>query len=146
MSIKVNVKLNDGASVPEYATSGAAAVDLRANVNESVTISPGERRLIPTGLSMSIPEGYVGIVAARSGLACKKGIALSNGIGVIDSDYRGEIGVSLHNTSSEPFTVEKGERIAQMMFMPVCAACFCVCESLDETQRGEGGFGSTGKK
>ena len=146
MSIKVNVKLNDGASVPEYATSGAAAVDLRANVNESVTIAPGERRLIPTGLSMSIPEGYVGIVAARSGLACKKGIALSNGIGVIDSDYRGEIGVSLHNTSSEPFTVEKGERIAQMMFMPVCAACFCVCESLDETQRGEGGFGSTGKK
>ena len=146
MSIKVNVKLNDGASVPEYATSGAAAVDLRANVNESVTIAPGERRLIPTGLSMSIPEGYVGIVAARSGLACKKGIALSNGIGVIDSDYRGEIGISLHNTSSEPFTVEKGERIAQMMFMPVCAACFCVCESLDETQRGEGGFGSTGKK
>ena len=146
MSIKVNVKLSDGASVPEYATSGAAAVDLRANVNESVTIAPGERRLIPTGLSMSIPEGYVGIVAARSGLACKKGIALSNGIGVIDSDYRGEIGVSLHNTSSEPFTVEKGERIAQMMFMPVCAACFCVCESLDETQRGEGGFGSTGKK
>ena len=146
MSIKVNVKLSDGASVPEYATSGAAAVDLRANVNESVTIAPGERRLIPTGLSMSIPEGYVGIVAARSGLACKKGVALSNGIGVIDSDYRGEIGVSLHNTSSEPFTVEKGERIAQMMFMPVCAACFCVCESLDETQRGEGGFGSTGKK
>ena len=145
MSTKINIKLTDGAAVPEYATSGAAAVDLRANVKESTVIAPGERKLIPTGLSMSIPEGLVGIIAARSGLACKKGIALSNGIGVIDSDYRGEIGVSLFNTSKEPFTVEKGERIAQMMFTPVCKAEFCVCDSLDETERGEGGFGSTGK-
>jgi len=145
MSTEIKIKLSDGASVPEYATGGSAAVDLRANNKENVTIAPGERALIPTGLSMSIPEGYVGIIAARSGLACKKGIALSNGIGVIDSDYRGEIGVSLHNTSGIPFTVERGERIAQMMFIPVAQASFSVCEELDVTERGEGGFGSTGK-
>lgn len=146
MSAEVKIKLSEGASVPEYATSGSAAVDLRANVSESITIKAGERALIPTGLSMSIPEGMVGIIAARSGLACKKGIALSNGIGVIDSDYRGEIGVSLHNTSSADFTVECGERIAQMMFIPFEKAIFTVCEELDSTERGEGGFGSTGKK
>lgn len=146
MSTEINIKLSNGASVPEYATSGSAAVDLRANNKESITITPGERALIPTGLSMSIPEGYVGIIAARSGLACKRGICLSNGIGVIDSDYRGEIGVSLHNTSGESFTVECGERIAQMMFLPVTQAVFTVCTELDETARGEGGFGSTGKK
>jgi len=146
MSTEIKIKLSNGASVPEYATSGSAAVDLRANNKESITITPGERALIPTGLSMSIPEGYVGIIAARSGLACKRGICLSNGIGVIDSDYRGEIGVSLHNTSGESFTVERGERIAQMMFLPVTQAAFTVCTELDETERGEGGFGSTGKK
>ena len=133
-------------SVPEYATKGAAAVDLRATLKEPVIIPAGERALIPTGLSMSIPEGVVGIIAARSGLACKKGITLSNGIGVIDSDYRGEIGVSLHNTSKEDFTVENGERIAQMMFMPVNQVFFTVCTELDSTERGAGGFGSTGKK
>lgn len=131
-------------SAPAYATEGAAAVDLRAAVDMPVTIAPGERALIPTGLAVAIPQGYVGIVAARSGLACKKGIALSNGIGVIDSDYRGEIGVSLHNTSSVPFTVERGERIAQMMFMPVATVSFLPAEELEETARGEGGFGSTG--
>ena len=146
MSLEIKIKLTNGATLPEYATDGSAAVDLRANVEGSVIIPPSQRALIPTGLSVSIPEGYVGIIAARSGLACKKGIALSNGIGVIDSDYRGEIGVSLHNTSAEPFTVERGERIAQMMFMPVAKASFTVCDSLDETVRGEGGFGSTGKK
>ncbi len=129
---------------PAYATDGAAAVDLRAAVDTPVVIAPGERAQIPTGLAMAIPQGYVGIVAARSGLACKKGIALSNGIGVIDSDYRGEIGVSLHNTSSVPFTVERGERIAQMMFLPVATVSFLPCKELEETARGEGGFGSTG--
>lgn len=140
----IKIKLTKNASVPEYATSGAAAVDLRAANEEDITIAPGERKLIPTGLAMSIPQGIVGIIAARSGLACKKGIALSNSIGVIDSDYRGEIGVSLFNTSSEPFTVSTGDRIAQMMFIPVAKASFTVCDSLDETDRGEGGFGSTG--
>lgn len=140
----IKIKLTKNASVPEYATSGAAAVDLRAANEEDITIAPSERKLIPTGLAMSIPQGIVGIIAARSGLACKKGIALSNSIGVIDSDYRGEIGVSLFNTSSEPFTVSFGDRIAQMMFIPVAKASFTVCDSLDETDRGEGGFGSTG--
>ena len=146
MAQEIKIKLAIGASAPEYATKGAAAVDLRATLKEPLTIPAGERALIPTGLSMSIPEGLVGIIAARSGLACKKGICLSNGIGVIDSDYRGEIGVSLFNTSKQNFTVENGERIAQMMFMPVNQVFFTVCTKLDETERGEGGFGSTGKK
>ena len=142
--MEIKIKLTRDMTPPAYATEGAAAVDLRAAVDTPVTIAPGERAQIPTGLAMAIPQGYVGIVAARSGLACKKGIALSNGIGVIDSDYRGEIGVSLHNTSSVPFTVERGERIAQMMFLPVAAVSFLPCEELEETARGEGGFGSTG--
>lgn len=142
--MEIKIKLTRNMTPPAYATDGAAAVDLRAAVDEPVTIAPGERAQIPTGLAMAIPQGYVGIVAARSGLACKKGIALSNGIGVIDSDYRGEIGVSLHNTSSVPFTVERGERIAQMMFLPVATVSFLPCEELEETARGEGGFGSTG--
>ena len=142
--MEIKIKLTRDMSAPAYATEGAAAVDLRAAVDMPVTIAPGERALIPTGLAVAIPQGYVGIVAARSGLACKKGIALSNGIGVIDSDYRGEIGVSLHNTSSVPFTVERGERIAQMMFMPVATVSFLPAEELEETARGEGGFGSTG--
>lgn len=142
--MEIKIKLTRDMTPPAYATDGAAAVDLRAAVDTPVTIAPGERAQIPTGLAMAIPQGYVGIVAARSGLACKKGIALSNGIGVIDSDYRGEIGVSLHNTSSVPFTVERGERIAQMMFLPVATVSFLPCEELEETARGEGGFGSTG--
>ncbi len=146
MDQNIKIKLSRGVTVPEYATKGAAAVDLRANNDDPITIAPGERALIPTGLAMSIPEGCVGIIAARSGLACKKGIALSNGIGVIDSDYRGEIGVSLHNTSAIPFTVESGERIAQMMFINVERAIFSVVDDLDETDRGTGGFGSTGTK
>ena len=142
--MEIKIKLTRDMTPPAYATEGAAAVDLRAAVDEPVVIAPGERAQIPTGLAMAIPQGYVGIVAARSGLACKKGIALSNGIGVIDSDYRGEIGVSLHNTSSVPFTVERGERIAQMMFLPVETVSFLLCKELEETARGEGGFGSTG--
>lgn len=141
---EIKIKLTRNASAPEYATSGAAAVDLRAANEDTITIAPGERMLIPTGIAMSIPQGLVGIIAARSGIACKKGITLSNSIGVIDSDYRGEIGVSLFNTSNEPFSVSFGDRIAQMMFIPVAKAAFTLCDSLDETERGEGGFGSTG--
>jgi dUTP pyrophosphatase len=135
--------------MPAYATDGSAAIDLRAAIDEgtTVTIAPGERAMIPTGLAIS-PESsdVVAIVAARSGLAVKKGICLANGIGVIDSDYRGEICVGLFNTSAEPFVVNRGDRIAQMMFMPVLAANLVQCESLDETARGAGGFGSTGVK
>ena len=146
MNINVRIKCTKGAKVPEYATEGAAAVDLRAALEGgSVVIEPGKRALIPTGLFIE-PEDRdtVAVIAARSGLACKKGICLSNGIGVIDSDYRGEICVSLFNTSEEPFTVCDGDRIAQLMFMPVCHAAFIEAETLGDTDRGAGGFGSTG--
>ena len=143
---EIKIKLTRGADIPKYATNGSAAVDLCAMVDSPITLAPGERTLIPTGIALSIPQGYVGIVAARSGLACKKGICLSNGIGVIDSDYRGEISVGLFNSSKESFTVERGERIAQRMLMPVESAVFLPADSLDETERGEGGFGSTGTR
>ena len=147
--IVVKLKLMRGMTPPEYATDGSAAVDLRAALDEgeSITLRPGERKMIPTGLAIS-PEtrGVVAIVAARSGLGVKKGVSLSNGIGVIDSDYRGEIGVGLINHGDEDFTVVRGDRIAQMFFMPVLHANFVVSESLDETERGAGGFGHTGVK
>ena len=149
MKLNVNLKLSRGMTAPEYATPGSAAVDLRAALEEDevVTIVPGARALIPTGLSIS-PESsdYVAVIAARSGLGIKKGVSLSNGIGVIDSDYRGEICVGLINHGEEPFEVRRGDRIAQMMFMPVVSAAFTVVDSLDETERGAGGFGHTGIK
>ena len=149
MDIKVHLLLSRGMEMPAYATEGSAAVDLRAAVeeNEPVTIAPGERALIPTGIAIA-PEtrDVVAIVAARSGLAIKKGICLSNGIGVIDADYRGEICVGLFNTSNEPFVVNRGDRIAQMMFLPVFAAKLVEASTLDATERGAGGFGSTGVK
>ena len=136
-------------SAPEYATDGSAAVDLRAALDEGevVTIAPGERALIPTGLAIS-PESsdVVGIIAGRSGLGVKKGVTLSNCIGVIDSDYRGEICVGLINHGSEPFDIHRGDRIAQMMFMPVLHASFLETDTLDQTDRGAGGFGHTGVK
>ena len=147
MDINVKIKLTRGMKLPEYATEGSAAVDLRAALEgESVTIQPGQRVGIPTGVAIS-PEtrGVVAIVAARSGLACKHGIALANSIGVIDSDYRGEITVCLHNKSDAPYTVADGDRIAQLMFVPVFAAKLIEADELDETERGAGGFGSTGK-
>ena len=147
--IVVKLKLTRGMNPPEYATDGSAAVDLRAALEEgeTVVIRPGERCLIPTGLAIS-PEtrGVVAIVAARSGLGIKKGVSLSNGIGVIDSDYRGEIGVGLINHGDEDFVVTRGDRIAQLFFLPVLHANFLVAETLDETERGEGGFGHTGVK
>ena len=146
MNINVKIKLTRGAACPEYATDGSAALDLRAMIDEPCTLAPGERRTFTTGIAIS-PEtqGVVAIVAARSGLGIKHGISLSNGIGVIDSDYRGEICVGLINTSSVPYTVAPGDRIAQLMFVPVFAASFAVTDELDNTARGAGGFGSTGK-
>lgn len=146
----VNVKikiLREGVQVPEYATPGSAAIDLRSAADEDVTVEPGMRALIPTGIAIA-PEtlGVVAILAARSGLSVKHGLCLANGIGVIDSDYRGEICVGLLNTSDTPYTVVRGERIAQLMFIPVLQASLIISDELDETQRGEGGFGSTGKK
>ena len=149
MNLNVNIKITRGMTAPEYATEGSAAVDLRAAIeeNETVTIAPGERRLIPTGLSIS-PEtsDVVAVIAGRSGLGVKKGVTLANSIGVIDSDYRGEIQVCLINRGEEPFEVRRGDRIAQMMFLPVLHASFLPVDELDETARGAGGFGHTGVK
>ena len=149
MTTNVKVLLSRGMSMPAYATDGSAAVDLRAAIeeNEPVTIAPGGRAMIPTGLAISLENAnVVAVLAARSGLAIKSGINLANGIGVIDSDYRGEISVGLYNASDVPFTVHRGDRIAQLMFLPVYAANLIEAEALDETARGEGGFGSTGVK
>ena len=147
MELNVKLKITRGMPVPTYATDGSAAVDLRAALDEGETlvIEPGKRCRIPTGLAMA-PEttGVVAIVAARSGLGVKHGITMANGIGVIDADYRGEISVCLINTGDEPFSVSRGDRVAQMFFVPVYHASFLVCDELDETARGEGGFGSTG--
>lgn len=137
-------RLSPNASLPRYATPGAAGMDLCACLTESVTLAPGERALIPTGLAVSIPRGYVGLVFARSGLAVKQGIALSNGVGVIDWDYRGEVKVGLVNQGQETFTVEHGTRIAQMVVLPVEQMALREVAELDDTDRGAGGFGSTG--
>lgn len=149
MNIHVKIKLTRGMDAPEYATTGSAAVDLRAALDEGeeYVLNPGEKTLIPTGLAIS-PESsdVVAIIAGRSGLGVKHGITLSNGIGVIDSDYRGEIQVGLINHGDKPFPIHRGDRIAQMMFLPVCHADFTVCTELDETERGAGGFGHTGVK
>ena len=149
MELNVKIKLTRGMSTPEYATDGSAAVDLRAALDEgeTVVIQPGARALIPTGLSIS-PEtsDVVAVIAGRSGLGVKKGVTLANSIGVIDSDYRGEIQVCLINRGEEPFEVQRGDRIAQMMFLPVMTARFLPVAELDETERGTGGFGHTGVK
>lgn len=149
MKLNVNIKLTRGMDAPEYASETAAAVDLRAALeeNEVITIAPGERAKIPTGVAIS-PEraDVVAILAGRSGHGLKNGVTLANSIGVIDSDYRGEISVVLINHGAEPFEVKRGDRIAQMMFVPVYTANFVPVDELDETERGAGGFGHTGVK
>lgn len=141
-------KLNDSARVPVYATDEAAACDLCACIGEDCVIGAGEIKMIPTGLAIQCGEcaeyNTVILVFARSGLASKHGIALANGVGVIDTDYRGEIKVPLINQSSVPFTIHDGDRIAQMMFVPVMRAEFSLTDELDDTERGKSGFGSTG--
>ena len=130
---------------PFYATQGSAGMDLSACIDEPVTIKKGEIKIIPTGIAISLPSNeYVAYVYARSGLACKKGITLANCVGVIDSDYRGEIKCALINLGSEDFTVNFGDRIAQLVIASVAIADIVECEDLDETTRGSGGFGSTG--
>ncbi len=137
-------KLDERAQMPTYGSQYAAGVDLRALCDEPIIIMPCETKLIHTGLAMAIPEGIVGLIFARSGLASKRGLAPSNKVGVVDSDYRGEIMVSLYNQSSEPQAIDNGERIAQMVFVPYFTAEFEEKEELSETIRGVGGFGSTG--
>lgn len=131
--------------LPQYATILSAGMDLRANLNEAVILQPLERKLIPTGLFLELPEGYEAQIRPRSGLALKKGITVLNSPGTIDADYRGEIGVILINLSNEAFTIEDGERICQMVIAEHAKAEWIVVESLNDTERGAGGFGHTGK-
>lgn len=146
--VKVNFKkLDKNAHAPTYGSEYAAGADLYALTNgETVRFSPGETKMIHTGLAVEIPVGYAGLVYARSGIATKRGLAPANKVGVIDSDYRGEVMVSLHNHSNTEQEIADGERIAQLVIAPFLAAEFCECEELSDTLRGEGGFGSTGKK
>lgn len=132
--------------LPEYATSGASGMDLKAYLDEPITLKPMERTLVPTGLFVQIPEGYEGQVRARSGLAIKKGIGLVNSIGTIDSDYRGELKIPVINFGSEDFTINDGDRIAQFVIAKYERVDVVAVTELDDTERGEGGFGHTGVK
>ena len=138
-------KLHVQAVLPTYGSEEAAGADLYACLDNPVTVAPGETAWIPTGLAMEIPKGCAGLVYARSGLACKKGLAPANKVGVIDSDYRGPVTVVLHNHGSVPQTIAHGERIAQMVITPVLTPVYEAVDDLSDTGRGQGGFGSTGK-
>ena len=148
MQLKIKAlspKIGKEIPLPFYATPGSAAMDLHACIDDSVVIPPNARRVIPTGLAIALPSAeYVALVFARSGLGIKHGIAPANCVGVIDSDYRGEIMVGLQNSGDSDFTIQPGDRIAQMMITPVIQAQIQMVEDLDDTQRGTGGFGSTG--
>lgn len=145
MELKIK-RLNERAKLPTRGTSGSAGMDLYACINEQITINPGELKLIPTGIAIALPSSaYVAYIYARSGLGVKHGICLSNGVGVIDSDYRGEICVGLCNVSNEPYTISPDERVAQMVISPVIVPDLLETDTLDDTERGLGGFGSTGK-
>ncbi len=138
-------KLREGATLPTYGTPYAAGADLYACLEKEITIAPGETVFVPTGIAMEVPEHCAGLIYARSGLACKRGIAPANKVGVVDSDYRGEIIVVLHNHGSEPQTIANGERIAQMVITPVLTPAYVETEELTDTIRANQGFGSTGK-
>lgn len=145
MELKIKL-LSPNAALPQYATPGSAAMDLTACIDEPVTIAPRQLVTLPTGVAIALPSAqYVALVFARSGLGVKHGVALSNGVGVIDSDYRGEIRVGLTNLSDAPYTIQPGDRVAQLAVVPVVQAQVVPVAELDETARGEGGFGSTGK-
>ena len=143
-SIRVKI-LRENAIVPTYGSAEAAGADLYACLEETLVIQPGKTAFVPTGIAMEVPMGCAGLIYARSGLACKRGLAPANKVGVVDSDYRGEIMVALHNHGLEPQTVANGERVAQMIITPVITPAYEVAEELSDTSRGQGGFGSTGK-
>ena len=146
MAVNVNVKkLKENATIPTYGTKYAAGADLYACIEEAVTIEAGETKFIGTGIAMEIPEGYAGLIYARSGLSCKRGLAPANKVGVVDADYRGELTVALHNHSNKAETIEPNERIAQVVITPFLSANFNQVDELSDTVRGVGGFGSTGK-
>ena len=138
-------KLRPGAMLPSFGSEEAAGADLYACLEEAVEIKPGQTVFIPTGLAMALPRGYVGLIYARSGMACKQDLAPANKVGVIDSDYRGEFLIALHNHGGETRTVRHGDRVAQLVVTPILRPCYVEGEILDETLRGTGGFGSTGK-
>ena len=147
MTAPVSVKLLDPrAKLPAYGSPDAAGADLYVLTDGPVTIAPGETVLLHTGLAFAIPKGYVGLVCARSSLGAKKGLAPANKVGVIDADYRGEVLIFLHNHGSQPQTVEDGDRVAQLVIVPYLTAQFTLAEELDSTDRGQGGFGSTGRR
>lgn len=142
----IRVKLlRQGAVLPTYGSTGAAGADLYACLTEPLTIQPGQTAFVPTGIAMEVPAGCAGLVYARSGMACKQGLAPANKVGVIDSDYRGEILVALHNHSGQARTVESGQRIAQLLITPVLTPAYTLAQELSDTDRNAGGFGSTGK-
>ena len=143
-AIRVKI-LRPGATLPAYGSAGAAGADLTACLTESVAIAPGQTAFVPTGIAMEVPAGCAGLIYARSGMACKQGLAPANKVGVIDSDYRGEIVVALHNHGDMPRIIEPGQRIAQMLITPVLTPGYVEAETLSDTARDAGGFGSTGK-
>ena len=149
MKLKIKIlsdKIGTEFPAPFYATAGSAAMDLLACMDEVVTIAPGKLVAIPSGIAIALPSrDYVALVFARSGLATKYGVCLSNGVGVIDSDYRGEIRVGLANLSESDYNIQPGDRVAQLMVVPVCRPDLEFVSELDQTERGEGGFGSTGR-
>ena len=139
-------KIGQDIPYPHFATSGSAAMDLCACIDDPITLPPHGRMLIPNGIAIALPSAdYVALVFARSGLASKKGIAMANGVGVVDSDYRGQLCTPIINQSDEPYTIQPGDRIAQLMVVPVLQPQITVVDELDETDRGVGGFGSTGR-
>ena len=142
----VRVKLlRYGAKLPTYGSAQAAGADLYACLEEPLTIAPGETVFVPTGIALEVPAGCAGLIYARSGMACKRGLAPANKVGVVDSDYRGEIIVALHNHGKDSQTIENGERVAQFVITPVLTPVYEIAQELSDTYRDQGGFGSTGK-
>lgn len=145
MSVEIKVvRLHEDTQLPHYQTTGSAGMDLHARLDGPLTLGPLERAVVPTGIAIALPEGYEAQIRARSGLSSKHGITMVNGVGTIDSDYRGEVGALVINLSSEPFVIEPGMRIAQMIFARYEQAAWEEVAVLDDTERGAGGFGSTG--
>lgn len=145
MTVKF-IRLSSEAKIPVYSSPEAAGADLCALAEKPLVIKPGETVMVHTGIAVEVPQGYAALIFARSGLASKRGLAPANKVGVVDSDYRGEVMVALHNHSGMEQTVEQGERVAQLVIVPYLRAEFTETEALSQTQRGEGGFGSTGTK
>ena len=143
-AVRVKI-LKEGAKLPTYGSAQAAGADLYACLEKAVTIAPGETVFVPTGIALEVPLGCAGLIYARSGMACKRGLAPANKVGVVDSDYRGEIIVALHNHGNVPQTVEHGERVAQFVITPVLTPAYEMVKELSDTERNQGGFGSTGK-